>query len=146
MRRPVWLGLLAGAIAAGAMMSVSTARAEKAFRDEFIAKYVKADSEDAKDKAFAAACEKARCNICHEGKSKKDRNTYGAALGKLIKRADKEDKDKIQAALDKVAAIKSDAKDSKSPTFGELIKAGKLPGGPSKDAKAKAEDVSASSN
>jgi hypothetical protein len=39
-----------------------------------------------------------------------------------------------QAALNKVAGLKSDPKDPKSPTFGESIKAGKLPGGEPKEA------------
>lgn len=125
------LGALAAAVLLG---SVSSAKADKLFRDEFIAVYVKADSSDAKDKAFAEACETAKCNICHVGFSKKNRNAYGEALDKLLDRAaDKDNKEKIRKALEKVAAMKSDPKDSKSPTFGELLKAGKLPGGDDKD-------------
>jgi hypothetical protein len=113
----VWLG-----------RSAPQASADKAFRDEFVAVYVKADGKDAKDKAFAAAVEKAKCNICHAGKVKKNRNEYGKALAKLLSReTDTEDKEKIQAALKKVEATHSDPKDDKSPTFGDLIRAGKLP-------------------
>jgi len=109
------------------------AQALNAFRVEFIAKYVKADSEDAKDKAFAAAVEKAKCGICHEGKNKKNRNAYGKALDELLDfKADAENKEKIQAALKKVESKRSDPKDEKSPTFGDLIKAGKLPASPKK--------------
>jgi hypothetical protein len=44
-----------------------------------------------------------------------------------------DNKDKIGEALDKAAQLKSKPGDSSSPTFGDLIKAGKLPGGnPSK--------------
>ena len=136
MTRNAWtlaLAALAAAIAISAFCG--PARADKSFRDEFIAKYAKPDGKDPKDQAFAAACEKAKCNICHEGKSKKDRNRYGAALGKLLNREkDKDNKEKIQAALDKVAKLKLDPKDEKSPTFGDLIKAGKLPGGEPKEA------------
>jgi len=106
-------------------------RADKAFRDRFVAVYVKADSKDAKDKAFAAAVEKAKCAICHEGKSKKNRNLYGKALAELLTRkTDTENKEKIQAALKKVEKKRADPKNDKSPTFGELIKAGKLPAEP----------------
>ncbi len=136
--------VLAGALVGAVVVSLtaSTAQADKAFRDEFIAKYVKADSKDAKDKAFADVTEKAKCTICHEGVSKKDRNVYGQALDKLLDRkADKDDKAKIQKALDTVAAMKANPKDPNSPTFGDLIKAGKLPGGA---AKQKSDQVSQS--
>ncbi len=106
------------------------AQADKAFFDEFVAKYVKADSENAKDQAFKAAVDKAKCKVCHEGKAKKNRNVYGRALAKFLSRkTDKENKPKIQASLDKVAAMKIDPGDQKSPTFGDLIKQGKLPAG-----------------
>jgi hypothetical protein len=106
-----------------------TAKADKGFRDEFIAMYVKADSDKAKDKDFAEACEKAKCTICHVGVKKKDRNSYGKQLGKLLSReTDAENKEKIRAALTTVAKLKSDPEDEKSPTFGELISRGKLPG------------------
>ncbi|MCR4412404.1 MAG: hypothetical protein NUV77_08270 [Thermoguttaceae bacterium] len=106
------------------------AQADKAFFDEFVAKYVKADSENAKDRAFKEAVDKVKCNVCHEGKAKKNRNVYGRALAKFLSRkTDKEDKPKIQASLDKVAAMKVDPADEKSPTFGDLIKQGKLPAG-----------------
>jgi cytochrome c2 len=105
------------------------ANADKAFRDEFVAAYVKAESDNPKEKGFAAAVEKAKCNICHVGKVKKNRNRYGKALAELLSRkTDTEDKEKIQAALKKVEAKRCDPKNEKSPTFGELIRAGKLPG------------------
>jgi hypothetical protein len=104
------------------------ASADKAFRDQFVAAYVKADSDDAKDKTFSEAVEKAKCNICHEGKVKKNRNDYGKALGELLSRkTDTENKEKILAALKTVEAKHVNPKDDKSPTFGERIRAGKLP-------------------
>jgi len=116
----VWLG-----------QGAPQAKADNAFRLQFIALYVKADSNDPKDKAFAAAVEKAKCTICHEKKSKKNRNNYGKVLAELLSRkTDTENKKKILAALKKVEAKRSDPKNDKSPTFGELIKAGKLPAAP----------------
>lgn len=116
-----------GVIAAAVLIlgSGRPASAYTEFRKEFIAKYVKKDSSDAKDKAFAEACDKAKCNICHEGKTKKSRNPYGQALDKLLSEDDKEDAAKIKQSLEKVAAMKA-KKDAKA-TFGELLKAGKLP-------------------
>lgn len=107
---------------------VPQASADKAFRDQFVATYVKADSDAPKDKAFADAVEKAKCNICHVGKVKKNRNDYGKALGELLSRkTDTENKEKILAALKKVESKPLNPKDDKSPTFGDRIRAGKLP-------------------
>ncbi len=55
------------------------ANADKAFRDQFVAVYVKAKSSEPKEKEFPPAIEKAKCNICHVGKVK-NRNRYGKAL------------------------------------------------------------------
>jgi len=88
---------------------------------------VKPDSSDPAEKALAAAVETAKCNLCHKGKEKKDRNAYGEALAELLdKKEDAKNVDKIRKALETVAAK---ASPDGGPTFGELIKAGKLPGG-----------------
>lgn len=65
-----------------------------------------------------------KCNVCHFGKKKKNRNDYGKALSKIVKKNEK-DKKKIKEALKKVEKEKSSVKDK---TFGDLIKDGKLPG------------------
>lgn len=70
---------------------------------------------------------KSSCNICHEGKkSKKNRNAYGKAISELI---DKDEKNaaKVQKAFSEVEGKHSVPDDEKSPTFGDLIKEGKLP-------------------
>lgn len=97
----------------------------KQFETEFKAVYVKDGT------PLAAAVESAKCNVCHKGKSKKDRNPYGEALAKLLdKKDDKENKDKIRQALETVAKESSNPADASAPTFGALIEQGKLPGGP----------------
>ncbi len=101
-----------------------------AFKKEFEAKYVKKDPTTDAEKALAAAVTKVKCNVCHVGKNKKARNEYGKALDHLLdKKKDAKNKAKIQSALDEVANMKSDPKDDTSPSFGELIQEGKLPGG-----------------
>ncbi|MBI2824389.1 MAG: hypothetical protein HYX69_06855 [Planctomycetia bacterium] len=131
--KKVTLLLLAGAIVMG--LSLSTAQAIAPFKKEFDAKYVKKDSTVPSEQVLAAAVDKAKCLVCHaknaEGKEdKKLRNPYGQALDQLLdKKTDMNNKQKIQEALDKVAEMKSNASDPKSPTFGDLIKQGKLPGG-----------------
>ncbi len=103
------------------------------FRAEFVAKYVKPDSKEAKDVAFKKAVDEAKCSICHQGESKKNRNVYGKALEKLLdEHLDKKNKKKIQKALDEVAGMKINPDDPKSPTFGDRIKAGDVPAPPVK--------------
>ncbi|MEO2047702.1 MAG: hypothetical protein ABGX16_14145 [Pirellulales bacterium] len=95
------------------------------------------DSEQFTDKEkgleFAAKVKEAKCFVCHdakEPKKKKERNRYGDELSKLLdKKKDKKNKEKVVEALKKVAAMHIDPKDENSSTYGDLIKAGKLPGG-----------------
>ncbi|MCX7406240.1 MAG: hypothetical protein NT089_10990 [Planctomycetia bacterium] len=119
-RRRIRIAVLGTVVAICAGIVPRPAFAIKQFFDQFKAIYVKADSTDPKEKAFAAAVETAKCNVCHEGKSKKDRNAYGQALAELLdKKEDKENVEKIKKSLETVAA--------ESPTFGDRIKEGKLP-------------------
>ena len=102
----------------------------KAFFEEFKAVYVKPESADPAEKALAAEVETAKCNVCHVGKSKKDRNVYGEALAeRLGKKEDAKNVEKIKKALEEVAALSSDPAKADAPTFGKLIEEGKLPGG-----------------
>lgn len=101
------------------------------FQKEFLTLY-------AADKAtdFAKEAKKAGCFVCHQGKLRKNQNLYGQELAKLLdKKADMKNPEKIIEALKKVEALHSVAGDDKSPTFGDLIKEGKLPGGPLDEAK-----------
>lgn len=96
----------------------------KQFADQFTALYAQDGM------PLAAAVETAKCNVCHVGKKKTDRNAYGEALAKLLdKKTDKEDIEKIRKALETVANESSNPEDPAAPTFGDLIEAGKLPGG-----------------
>jgi cytochrome c2 len=109
-------------------VGVQDASAIKQFETEFKEKYVKDGSAVPAEKTLAESVARVKCNLCHVGKKKTDRNAYGMALSELLDRkTDKDDKAKIQAALDKVAAMKS--ADPSGATFGDLIKQGKLPGG-----------------
>ena len=111
---------------------VRPAQAIPQFQKEFITLYVGAD----KTTDFAKLVKQAGCFSCHQGKLRKNRNVYGAQLAELLdKKADKKNPEKIVESLKKVAEMHSVAGDDKSPTFGELIKEGKLPGGSLEDAK-----------
>ena len=114
--------LLALVIAFGA---VASAVAFPPFQKQFLAQYA-----DGTDEAFTKlAKDDAKCFVCHQGKNKKNRNPYGQALSELIGKKDQKNADKIHSALEEVAAKPSNPEDPESPTFGELIEEGKLPGG-----------------
>lgn len=79
----------------------------------------------------AGAIAEAKCNACHYGKSKKNRNDFGKAVNKGITEENykelKGDKEKLEKCID--AAIKGALKEKNADgkTFGELIEAGQLP-------------------
>lgn len=115
-------------VCAGLVVATAGAAREafaiKQFADEFKAVYVKDGT------PLAAAVEEAKCNVCHAGKSKKDRNAYGNALAeRLDKKEDAKNVEKIRKALEEVAALSSDPSKPDAPTFGKLIEQGMLPGG-----------------
>lgn len=86
---------------------------------------------DNKEFVEAARSAKMKCLICHQGKSRKHHNPYGIHLvERLDKKKDIRDVEKIKAALAEVGKLHSDPEDDKSPTYDELIQAGKFPGGP----------------
>ena len=112
---------------------VQPAHAIKQFYDEWVVEYLDKNS----DQAYVDHVKKdVKCFICHQGKDRKHRNAYGAELAKLLnKKTDAKDKDKMLAAFKQVAEMKVDPNDPKSETFGDRIKAGKLPGGELDDLK-----------
>jgi len=77
-----------------------------------------------KYKNLTAQAKKVKCNVCHFGKKKKNRNDYGEALMKHVGKKNQKDPKIIDKALTKTESEKK----SKGVTFGSLIKAGKLPG------------------
>jgi hypothetical protein len=95
------------------------------FQKEFLKLY----AQD-KESEFGQLATSAKCFICHQGKNRHHRNPYGQQLDPLLdKKTDKKNPEKIIAALKQVAEMHSVAGDDSSPTFGELIAQGKLPGG-----------------
>ena len=126
--------LVACLIAAGVAFSLTnSAYAIKPFGDQFTKTYV-TDNKSAPE-GFEALVKAAKCGVCH-GKSKKMRNDYATELSKLLDRkapefktaaikADPKPAEKlIVEAFEKVAKMKNKDGD----VYGDLIKAGKLPG------------------
>ncbi len=93
----------------------ATPNVKKAFDATYVKTSTSAD--------FKAAAAKAKCNVCHYGKSKKNRNDFGKAISKFTNKKEK-DAAKLAAALKKAVLEKNADK----ATFESLIKAGKLPG------------------
>ncbi|MBX3427254.1 MAG: hypothetical protein KF688_16365 [Pirellulales bacterium] len=127
--RKLMLSLVALVVAAGA---TDRALAVPQFQKEFLKKYV----DEHESKEFQELVKKkAKCCVCHQGlKDKHNMNAYGVELGKLLDRKkDAKDVEKIVATLEKVGKMRSNPKDEKSPTYAELIAAGKLPGGALED-------------
>ena len=109
--------------------SAHQAAAVVAFKREFQKLYINPDTNE--EFAKLVKSNKTGCLVCHQGKKRKHHNTYGIHLTKLLdKKKDVKDKEKIIAALKKVEKMHIDPDDKKSSTYGELIKANKLPGGP----------------
>jgi hypothetical protein len=105
--------------------SLQSASALPPFNKEWVAKY--------NDGNKVAVFSEAKCNVCHAGESKKMKNEYGKAVGKFLTKAKynqiKDDeaaaKRYILEGFQKAEAEKSAAGGS----YGDAIKAGKLPGG-----------------
>jgi hypothetical protein len=86
-----------------------------------------------KDNAgVSAAAKDAKCNVCHDPKDKKIRNEYGKAVNKHLTKADfdklKDDADGLKKKVGEALKAAESEKNSAGKTFGEVIKAGKLPG------------------
>jgi hypothetical protein len=124
------VGVLAAVGALVAMWSPSSASALPPFSKEWVGKYVTGNP----SKEFVAAADAARCNVCHAGASKKEHNEYGQAVKKYITKNGYNAVKGIPAAAakyiqDGITAAEGDT-NAAGQKFGELIKAGKLPGAP----------------
>lgn len=94
------------------------AQARPKYKMAWDARYLKEGS------AIHTALEgKSNCNVCHQGKNRKNRNAYGASIGKALGEKNVMDAQKIEAAIEKAEGEKPAGSDK---TFGDQIKAGTL--------------------
>ena len=125
--KKVWFCLMLGLV--GWAFCAHSASALPPFNKEWMAKYKEGNS----NAKFVAAVEEAKCNVCHKGTSKKERNEYGQAVAKYLTKAKYNEIKDDEAAAKKYileGLQKAEADKAKSgKTFGELLKAGQLPGG-----------------
>lgn len=126
MRRFVVVIVLGACVALGLAPKAS---AIVAFKREFQKLYITPDTDE--EFAKLVKSNKTGCFACHQGKNRKNHNPYGEELEKLLdKKTDIKDTKKVIASLRKVEKLHVDPDDEKSPTYGDLIKENKLPGGP----------------
>lgn len=113
-------GLICGAVIASVALltSAQVAHARPDYNKAFWALY---------EKEIGKLADATKCNSCHFGDKKTNRNDYGKAFGAALGDEKKpvKDAEKIKAALEKAAKEKSS---TEGKTFGDLIKDGKLPG------------------
>ena len=106
------------------MLTPNHVEATPFIKKAFDANYVKTST----NTAFKEAAGKAKCNICHYGKAKKNRNDFGKAISKNLKAAGLTKKEKDPGKLGGVLKKAVAEKNADKVTFESLIKAGKLPG------------------
>jgi hypothetical protein len=136
MRKLGLILVLAATACCGARPAFALLQFYRVFEQEYIV-----DHED-KDFAKYVKSTKVRCLVCHQGKKRTNHNPYGVHLVKLLdKKKHIRDPDAVRAALAKVANMRSDPKDEKSPTYLELITASKLPGGELEELMKEPEEV-----
>ncbi|HZL90289.1 MAG TPA: hypothetical protein VFB96_18130 [Pirellulaceae bacterium] len=126
MRKFLLIGCL-GAIVIG--WCISPALGIAPFNLQWRRKYLDGN----KNEEFIKAAKAANCHVCHNpsDKAKKETNDYGKAVGKFLTKADFEkftgkleaSKKYIFEGLEKAEAEKA----ADGTTYGEKIKAGKLP-------------------
>jgi hypothetical protein len=108
--------------------SIQSASALPPFNKEWTAKYVEGNS----NAKFVEAVSTAKCNVCHEGTSKKQHNAYGKAVQKYLTKAKYNEIKEDEAAAKKYileGLQKAEAeKNASGKTYGELLKGGTLPG------------------
>lgn len=105
-------------VAALVISSGSNAIARPKYKDAMSTLYPKLAEKHGKNGKLS-------CAVCHPGKSKKDRNNYGVAVGNALSKKNETDAAKLKEALETAAKEKS-ATEGK--TFGDLIEALELPG------------------
>lgn len=116
------------ALAFGALVLSGLQASKVEARPQYKAQFEKHYAES----KIVEAAKEAKCNVCHYGKSKKNRNDYGKALSEHLSKAVYDELKKDKEALNKKISEALKAVEKKKSvggeTFGDLIEAGKLPG------------------
>jgi hypothetical protein len=102
------------------------------FQQVFVERYL-AEHPD-RDFVEFVRCQ-AKCYVCHQGcEDRKNRNAYGDALAeRLDALADRDNVERILAALREAASLPADPAKPSGPTFGDRIAGSQLPAGELED-------------
>lgn len=124
--KSVCLSLVLGLVAVA--WCAQSASALPPFNKEWTAKYVEGNG----NAKFVEAVSTAKCNVCHEGTSKKQHNAYGKVVQKFLTKAKYNEIKEDEAAAKKYileGLQKAEAeKNGSGKTYGEILKGGTLPG------------------
>jgi hypothetical protein len=114
--------VLCGLLAAGLIVASSARQANA--RQPYYKMWLQMYPMDAKANNFA---KELKCNVCHVGMKKADRNAYGKAIAKALggkKNLKASQKTDIEAAIKKAESAKSE---TEGKTFGDLLQDNQLP-------------------
>jgi len=122
----VFLLALCGFVTGTLLARIEPAYGVDAFKKEFESKYVKKDAADGPEKELAEAVTKAKCNVATWARTRKCATT-------MARRSPPCSRKPMPRTLKNPESSRPgrrrESSASDSPTFGELIKQGKLPGG-----------------
>ena len=110
--------------------SVEKAQAIPAFAKAFTERYVNTS----KNADFVASVKEARCNLCHFGTSKKNKNDFAKAMAKTFKKTNysstrvREEAQTVKKEFDEGFKKILAEKNPSGKTYKSLIDAGMLPG------------------
>jgi len=110
--------------------SAEKAHAIPAFAKAFTERYVNTS----KDADFVAAVKEKKCNLCHFGTSKKNKNDFGKAFAKHFKKTNysstrvREEATAVKKEFDDGLKKVLAEKNADGKTYQSLIEAGNLPG------------------
>ena len=118
------------AIAAVAIIMLSADRTDA--RPQYKSYFEKGVVAKSKNADFVTAAKEKKCNVCHFGTKKSDRNDFGKALAKYTTKAGylekKADATVLRKYFDEGLKKVLEIKNPEGEKYGERINAGKLPG------------------
>ena len=116
-------------------MVSSAVTAKKAYAIPAFAKaFTERHVDTSKDANFVTSVKTAKCNLCHFGTSKKNKNDFGKAFAKYFKKTNygstriREEADIVKKEFDEGLKKVLAEKNPSGETYKSLIEAGKLPG------------------
>jgi hypothetical protein len=117
--------VLCGLLMAGLVLGVGVRQAEA--RPYFFGWWTEAYPDVTKAQQVKS---KVKCNVCHYGASKKNRNAYGKALQEAFGKKLKNNPADKMIFTDSLKKVEDEKSQTEGKTFGDLLKAKELPATP----------------